>query len=267
MISGMFSACGLLKLKITFFVVVVPLFKVEASDGQASNPLAHQGTAGSVGRRRNIQSDRDSVVMLEFNLYQPQTPLTRGQYERGDGDELGRNGQRGKIFSLRSSSALVCNVFDYWQDRPLAPVLSALQIAEEMNELAFEQKFSTGLKGNPPNLDVVFRRKNDPNGHITAVESKFTEPYEEREHKKFSSAYFPENDLWGRAQRVANAKRSRVTISSSPSCFFASIPSSWGTLPWLGHARYLQQPSQRQNERSPRPSWNVSKPDRHLASL
>jgi len=66
---------------------------------------------------RNIQRDGDSVVTLEFNLYQPLTPLTRAEYERGDGDELGRDERRGKMFALRSSSALVCNVFDYWRGR------------------------------------------------------------------------------------------------------------------------------------------------------
>ncbi len=142
-----------------------------------------------------VVKDRDSVVRLENNLYQPLTPQTRAQYERGDGGELGRDGKRGKMFALRSSSALVCNVFDYWQGRALAPVLEALQIAEEANEIAFEQKFKTGLGGNPPNLDVVFRRKN-ANGHVTAIESKFAEPYDDREHKGFVSSYFETSGLW-----------------------------------------------------------------------
>lgn len=147
---------------------------------------------------RSIQRHGDSVIALDANLYQSLTPQTWSQYEHGDGDELGKDGKRGKMFSLRSSSALVCNVFDYWQGRPLGPLLEALQIDKESNEIAFEQKFSTGLRGNPPNLDVVFRRKDDPAGYVTAIESKFTEPYEEREHKGFASAYFPENDeLWG----------------------------------------------------------------------
>ena len=150
---------------------------------------------------RNVQRDGDSVVALDANLYQPLNPKTRSQYERGDGDELGRDGQRGKMFSLRSSSALVCNIFDYWQGRPLAPVLSALQIAEEVDDLAFEQKFSTGLRGNPPNLDVVFRRKDDPTAHVTAIESKFTEPYEEREHKGFAPSYFKGSGLWDGLQQ------------------------------------------------------------------
>jgi len=143
----------------------------------------------------HVEQNRDSVVKLEDNLYQPLTSQTRVQYERGDGDELGRDGKRGKMFALRSSSALVCNVFDYWQGRALAPVLEALQITEEANEIAFEQKFKTGLGGNPPNLDVVFRRK-DTSGYVTAIESKFAEPYDDREHKGFAPSYFETLGLW-----------------------------------------------------------------------
>lgn len=43
---------------------------------------------------------------------------------------------------------------------------------------------------------MVFRRKDDPTGHVTAIESKFTEPYEERTPIGFASAYFKESDLW-----------------------------------------------------------------------
>lgn len=144
---------------------------------------------------RNIKREGDSVVVLENNLYQSLTPQTRAQYEGGDGDELGQDGKRGKLFALRSSSALVCNVFDYWQGRVLAPALNALQISEEANELAFEQKFKTGLGGKSPNLDVVFRRK-DTSGHVTAIESKFSEPYDERDKKGFVSSYFEKRGLW-----------------------------------------------------------------------
>ncbi len=143
----------------------------------------------------HVKRDGESVLVLENNLYQPLTPETRAQYENGDGDELGRDERRGKMFSLRSSSALVCNVFDYWQGRALAPVLKAVQITEEANEIAFEQKFKTGLGGNPPNLDVVFRRK-DASGHVTAIESKFAEPYDDREHKGFAPSYFEKRGLW-----------------------------------------------------------------------
>jgi hypothetical protein len=144
---------------------------------------------------RNIRRDGDSVVTLESNLYQPLTPQTRADYERGDGGELGRDGKRGKMFALRSSSALVCNVFDYWKVRPLEPILKSLQIAEESTEFEFEQKFRTGLMGNPPNLDVAFRRKG-ARGHVTAIEGKFTEPYEDRDRKGFVSSYFKKRDLW-----------------------------------------------------------------------
>ena len=100
-------------------------------------------------------------------------------------------------------SPSLCNVFDYWQGRALTPVLKALQITEEANEIALEQKFKTGLGGNPPNLDVVFRRK-DASGHVTAIESKFAEPYDDREHKGFAASYFE--------KRVSGMTCGRVAI-------------------------------------------------------
>jgi hypothetical protein len=100
---------------------------------------------------RKIEREGDSVIRLENNLYQPLTSQTRAQYERGDGGELGKDGKRGKMFALRSSSALVCNVFDYWRGRAFAPLLEALRIGNGISEIALEQKFRTGLKGNPPN--------------------------------------------------------------------------------------------------------------------
>jgi Opioid growth factor receptor (OGFr) conserved region len=86
-------------------------------------------------------------------------------------------------------------IFDYWQGPALAPVVEAPQITEQANEIALEQKFSTGLRGNPPNLDVVFRRK-ETGGHVPAIESKFTEPYDERDHAGFASSYFEYRGLW-----------------------------------------------------------------------
>ncbi len=42
------------------------------------------------------------------------------------GSELGENGGRGKIQTLHSSSAIVCNFFDYWRAGDLKPLAEAL---------------------------------------------------------------------------------------------------------------------------------------------
>ncbi len=51
------------------------------------------------------EQDRGSVVRLEDNLYQPLTPQTRAQYERGDGDELGSFPPRMSCVILRGGDS------------------------------------------------------------------------------------------------------------------------------------------------------------------
>ena len=58
--------------------------------------------------------------------------------------------------ALHASSALVVNFFDYWTDKPKAPLLSALGIdADDIESLDFEAQFPTGLLGTPPHLDIA----------------------------------------------------------------------------------------------------------------
>ncbi|HVB56989.1 MAG TPA: hypothetical protein VNE63_11230 [Candidatus Acidoferrales bacterium] len=132
---------------------------------------------------------------LDANLFQPLHRDTLADFQRGSGDELGRNGNRGKMLALHSSSALAVNVFDYWRSRSLAWVAGALSLSADPVLLRFEAQFPTGLPGNPPNLDLEFVLVN---GHRIAVESKFTEPYTYANHAEpFKSKYFPTaNGLW-----------------------------------------------------------------------
>jgi len=132
---------------------------------------------------------------LDANLFQPLHPETLAEFQRGDGDELGRNGRPGKMQALHSSSALVVNVFDYWRSRSLAWVASALALSSEPSSLRFEAQFHTGLTGNPPNLDLAFVL---PDLQSVALESKFTESYAHaNKTEPFKDKYFPVgNGLW-----------------------------------------------------------------------
>ena len=134
------------------------------------------------------------VPNLDDNLFASLDAETASEFGNADGSELGRNGKPGKMFSLHSSSALVCNVFDHWRRRPLAPLLQACGIEGNRNDLWFEQKFPTGLGGTPPNLDVVLSC--DGKSPVTAIESKFTEPYSSGDHTGFSDSYFRDEELW-----------------------------------------------------------------------
>jgi restriction endonuclease-like protein len=135
------------------------------------------------------------VSHLEDNLFAPLHAETRAEFEAGDGDEFGTADAVGKMYSLHSSSALVCNVFDYWRKRPMLPLLRACGIETIATDLRFEQKFLTGVGSRPANLDVLITDTGGRNLPI-AVESKFTEPFQTGERDHLRPAYFRKSETW-----------------------------------------------------------------------
>jgi hypothetical protein len=134
---------------------------------------------------------------LDDNLFQPLGAATRADFAAGSGDELGSTEKKGKMCALHSSSALACNVFDYWRTRDLSAVSRALDLGVTAKTMRFEAKFPTGLDGVPPNLDLAF----DAGGVTVGVECKFTEPFgSSKPSQPFRAKYFPpERKLWGEA--------------------------------------------------------------------
>ena len=119
------------------------------------------------------------------NLFEPLTDETRAAFCRGDGNELKSDGRRvPKMQALHSSSALVVNVFQYWQRvGEVAVVAAACGLCNAKNmrsmTLKFERKFEINRKfPRPPNLDVAI---SVDEGTVFAIESKFAEPYGNRE--------------------------------------------------------------------------------------
>lgn len=147
-------------------------------DSQTSWAQAHQ-----------IVLDKDAYCAdIAANLFQPLTACTRRDLEAGDGAELGTNGERGKLQAVHSSSALVCNAFDFWRGRDLEHVGLALGLLERPCSIRFEGQFRTGLRGTPPNLDIVFE---GASGTTSAIESKYSEPYAKSKSKsRFKEKYF-----------------------------------------------------------------------------
>ena len=96
--------------------------------------------------RRKIAVRSGYVESLDANLFQPLHSDTLMEFQRGSGGELGRNGHRGKMLALHSSSALAVNVFDYWRGRPLAWVAGRLSLTSEPSSLHFEAQFPTGYQ-------------------------------------------------------------------------------------------------------------------------
>ena len=132
---------------------------------------------------------------LEDNLFAALHVQTRAEFEAGDGDEFGTPDAVGKMYSIHSSSALVCNVFDYWRKRPMHPLLRACGFDISSGDLRFEQKFPTGVGSKSANLDVVLKDSGREPLPV-AVESKFTEPFQTGERDYLRQAYFLNSEIW-----------------------------------------------------------------------
>jgi hypothetical protein len=132
---------------------------------------------------------------LSDNFFAPLHEQTQEEISEGDGDEFGSLKNPGKMYSLWSSSALACNVFDYWRGRTLCPVLTALRIEGTYRCLSFEQKYPTGVGHKPANLDVMLTSSRAAMLPV-AIESKFTEPYQSWPKKLLKDSYFRKPATW-----------------------------------------------------------------------
>lgn len=147
---------------------------------------------------RGLERDRPGyVTRLIENLYQPLSPQTEADYRGGAGKELedGPDGEPAKMRALESSSALVCNVFDFWRTRRPSAISGALGLGRGATDFAFEAPLPSGLQGTPPTRDFTFV---DGGGWLYGVEAKFCEPYRAKPARApFADSYFPDRDgLW-----------------------------------------------------------------------
>ncbi len=149
----------------------------------------------------NIAIDgRGYVASYTANLWRSLSLPAKASFDLGGGSEL-RDGKTrpAKMRALLSSSALAVNVFDYWSVRDSTPMLEALETGPAIAPPHFEAKFPTGLKGEPPNLDVAIRLAS---GITLAIESKYCEWLTPNSNSEppFKAKYFaPVPDLWRRA--------------------------------------------------------------------
>lgn len=164
------------------------------------------GTIGADGEKNYLQD-------IGKNLFEPLTAESAGFYSAGDGGETRDTGRNlAKMKAVHSSSAIVVNLFQYWQGKDVSCLLHALKAsgrpqaatesrnmdspsAENTAAIKFEQKFricdDTDTFPRPANIDVVIE---DARCHI-AIESKFTEPYR-GSHGGLREAYLDSESLW-----------------------------------------------------------------------
>lgn len=129
-----------------------------------------------------------------------------------------------KMKALHSSSAIIVNVFQYWQKKDVYPIMNACKLCSKdssMVDLMFENIGSNSPKVFPilrepsaneikfeaqfkisedkfqfpysPNIDVVIK---DFQPIVFAIESKFTEPYSSRKYEGLKQKYIENVSFW-----------------------------------------------------------------------
>lgn len=146
---------------------------------------------------------------LTDNLFEPLSKGNLLSYQKGDGNETKDSKTRlAKMKALHSSSAIVVNLFQYWQGKDVCPILNACKLTSRTTkvgyliknvgsvspekipiipsplnyEIKFEEQFEISEDKSQfphsPNIDVVIYTPLSTIG----IESKFTEPYSSRKH-------------------------------------------------------------------------------------
>ena len=165
--------------------------------------------------RKGIKLDKDGYCCdRNKNFFQPLSSGTIRDLMTGDGAELGKDGQRGKIQAVHSSSAIACNFFDYWRGRDLSLLVQTFDLTGQFSGPAFEQKYPTGLKGKSPNIDVVLYRID---GFLFAIESKFTEPFQQSNTKgPLKPKYFHNKKALWEEVRLSGCQAMAEKLHSNP---------------------------------------------------
>ena len=142
----------------------------------------------------NIEIDDDFYVKeMNENFIVNLSDESIRDLKGGDGTEIKNDKTRTKIFALHSSSALVCNFFEYWRFRDKSILAKALQLDQGIKSFVYEQKLSMGMQGKMPNLDLFMILTN---GQAVAIESKFTEWLSEKSKKKPFAESYLKKDRW-----------------------------------------------------------------------
>lgn len=169
------------------------------------------------------EGEKNYLSSIADNLFEPLSKENLESFASADGQELKDSDIRlAKMKALHSSSALVVNLFQYWQGKDVIPILNACKLCSRSNkvgymienvgsdspkeiaivpsplnyEIKFEEQFEISENKvdfpRSPNVDVVIHA---PLSGI-AIESKFTEPYNGNKHDGLSLKYVESPSFW-----------------------------------------------------------------------
>lgn len=169
------------------------------------------------------KGEKNYLYSLADNLFKPLSKENLDSYNSGDGNETKDSKTRlAKMKALHSSSAIVVNLFQYWQGKDVCPILNACKLTSRTNgvgsliknigsisfeknsivtsplnyEIRFEDQFEIcedkSQFPHSPNIDVVIYTPLSTIG----IESKFTEPYSSRKHGGLKQKYVENLSFW-----------------------------------------------------------------------
>lgn len=170
------------------------------------------------------RGEKNYLHNLADNLFTPLSEDNLAYYTSGDGNETKDSRTRlAKMKALHSSSAIVVNLFQYWQGKDVCPILNACKLTSRNSskvgymiehlgsdspkeipiaisplnyKITFEKQYQISadktLFPHSPNIDIVI---DTPLSDI-AIESKFTEPYSSRKHGGLKEKYVENISFW-----------------------------------------------------------------------
>lgn len=155
---------------------------------------------------------------IDQNLFERLISKNKKQFRDGDGGETkDSNNTKAKMKALHSSSAIVVNMFQYWDAiNKVNNIANACELCNKKNkypeEIVFEKKYEISERFRfSPNIDVVIKNKNSGYQYkVFAIESKFTEPYVGIEQKGISREYIKLKKIW---ENIPNTLKLAKSIS------------------------------------------------------
>lgn len=147
-----------------------------------------------VGSKKN-KGRKSYTTKLEENLFEPLLNQVETEIKNGDGGELnGNNTHSAKMCAVHSASAIGVNVFQYWINKNVTEIASALGLCRKNNlsakEIHFEQKFEISNKFRfSPTIDVIITNEKINKIKAFGIECKFSEAYSSRKHPGLKKKY------------------------------------------------------------------------------
>lgn len=177
-----------------------------------NNGIELVGSKGKRGRPAYTEN-------LDDNLFSFLTSETQKAFQNGDGGEL--LGNPAKMQAVHSSSALIVNVFQYWDSiNEVYRIAHACgfcrRTTKTSKSISFEVKYPIDERFQySPNIDVIVKNAPKSKYKVYAIESKFSEAYGSHGHSGLKEKYL-DLDIW---EEIPHTLQLAISISPNDNQF------------------------------------------------